>query len=296
MKTVWKTDLSGLHLISRGKVRDLYAVPERDDCMLMVATDRLSAFDVVMDDPIPGKGQILTALSLFWFDFFKDTVVNHLETADVDRFPASCAPHREILRGRSMLVKKYNPLPVECIVRGYLSGSCWQEYRQGGVACGYRLPREMREAQQLPTPLFTPSTKAELGEHDENISVARMEEMLGREMTERIRQLSLTLYSKAAAYARGKGIIIADTKFEMGTDNDGRLVLIDEVLTPDSSRFWPMDEYEAGHGQKSYDKQFVRDYLLSLDWPKRPPPPALPPDIVQKTADRYQEALRLLTR
>jgi len=285
------TDFPELNLVHRGKVRDLY---DLGDALLMVATDRISAFDVVMDDPIPHKGEVLTSLSLFWFDYLGDVVSNHLITADVDEYPAACAPYRRELAGRSMLVKKAKPLPVECIVRGYISGSFWKAYRKGTTVCGFDLPPGMKESDPFPEVLFTPSTKAEQGLHDENISIERMKEIVGEEQTERIAAISVSLYRKAADYARERGIIIADTKFELGWHGD-ELILIDEVLTPDSSRFWPADEYEPGRSQASFDKQFLRDYLLSLEWDKTPPPPPLPADIVEKTSARYREALRRLT-
>ena len=284
---VIKTEFKGLNLIHRGKVRDLYEV---DDKLLMVATDRISAFDVVMDDPVPNKGKVLTRLSLFWFDFLSDILPNHLITADVEKYPAVCAPHLEELRGRSMLVKKARPLPIECIVRGYLSGSFWQAYQNDTTVCGFQLPSGMVESDKFPTPLFTPSTKADLGQHDENISIARMEELVGVAETARIVDVSIRLYRKAADYALSKGIIIADTKFELGWF-EGELILIDEVLTPDSSRFWPLDQYTPGKGQPSFDKQFLRDYLSSLDWDKKPPPPQLPDEILAKTGARYAEAV-----
>ena len=288
---VVRTEFNDLKLVHRGKVRDLYEV---DDKLLMVATDRISAFDVVMDDPVPNKGKVLTKLSLFWFDYLGDIIPNHLITADVEEYPAVCAPYREVLRGRSMLVKKASPLPIECIVRGYISGSFWKAYQKDTTVCGFPLPQGMVESEKFPTPLFTPSTKADQGEHDENISLARMEDIVGKEETTRIVDISIKLYQKAADYALEKGIIIADTKFELGWF-DGELILIDEVLTPDSSRFWPMDEYKPGQGQPSFDKQFLRDYLSSLDWDKQPPPPPLPAEIVEKTAARYKEAQDPLT-
>jgi phosphoribosylaminoimidazole-succinocarboxamide synthase len=284
---VIKTEFKELDLVHRGKVRDLYEV---DDKLLMVATDRISAFDVVMDNPVPNKGKVLTRLSLFWFDFLQDIVPNHLITADVAEYPAACAPYADQLRGRSMLVKKAKPLPIECIVRGYLSGSFWQAYRENTTVCGIPLPPGMVESDKFPQPLFTPSTKAELGAHDENISVDRMEEIVGVAETARIVDVSIQLYRKAADYALSKGIIIADTKFELGWLS-GELILIDEVLTPDSSRFWPLDEYSPGKGQPSFDKQFLRDYLSSLDWDKKPPPPNLPDEILEKTGARYAEAV-----
>ena len=291
---VVRTDLPELELLHRGKVRDMYAIPGHDDKLLMVATDRISAYDVVMDDPIPGKGRVLTRLSLFWFDLLADIVPNHLLTADVEEYPAVCHQYRDQLEGRSMLVRRTEVVPIECIVRGYLSGSFWKAYQQDTTVCGFALPPGLRESDQLPEPLFTPSTKAEQGLHDENISMARMEELVGREQARKMADISLALYRKAAEYARDKGIIIADTKFELGMA-DGELILIDEVLTPDSSRFWPLDEYEPGRGQPSFDKQFLRDYLSSLDWNKQPPPPKLPREILDKTRARYEEALQRIT-
>ncbi len=291
---VVRTDLPELELLHRGKVRDMYAIPGHDDKLLMVATDRISAYDVVMDDPIPGKGRVLTRLSLFWFDLLADIVPNHLLTADVEEYPAVCHQYRDQLEGRSMLVRRTEVVPIECIVRGYLSGSFWKAYQQDTTVCGFALPPGLRESDQLPEPLFTPSTKAEQGLHDENISMARMEELVGKEQARKMADISLALYRKAAEYARDKGIIIADTKFELGMA-DGELILIDEVLTPDSSRFWPLDEYEPGRGQPSFDKQFLRDYLSSLDWNKQPPPPKLPREILDKTRARYEEALQRIT-
>ena len=291
---VVRTDLPELELLHRGKVRDMYAIPGHDDKLLMVATDRISAYDVVMDDPIPGKGRVLTQISLFWFDLLADIVPNHLLTADVDEFPEVCRQYRDQLEGRSMLVRRTEVVPIECIVRGYLSGSFWKAYQKDTTVCGFALPPGMRESDRFPEPLFTPSTKAEQGLHDENISMARMEELVGREQARKMADISLALYTKAAEYARGKGIIIADTKFELGMA-DGELILIDEVLTPDSSRFWPLDEYAPGRGQPSFDKQFLRDYLSSLDWDKQPPPPKLPPEILEKTRARYEEALARIT-
>jgi phosphoribosylaminoimidazole-succinocarboxamide synthase len=272
----------------------MYAIPGHDDKLLMVATDRISAYDVVMDDPVPDKGRILTRISLFWFDLLGDIVDNHLITAEVSEYPALCQPYAEQLAGRSMLVRRTQPLAVECIVRGYLSGSFWSAYQQNPTVCGFALPAGMRESERFPQPLFTPSTKAALGDHDENISLAAMETLLGPERAGEIADISIKLYSRAADYAREKGIIIADTKFELGVLGD-RLILIDEVLTPDSSRFWPVDDYQPGRGQASFDKQFLRDYLSSLDWDKTPPPPRLPAEIIEKTRSRYQEALRRLT-
>ena len=285
--SVIKTEFKDLNLVHRGKVRDLYEV---EDKLLMVATDRISAFDVVMDNPVPNKGKVLTKLSLFWFDFLGDILPNHLITADVDKYPAVCSPYINELRGRSMLVKKARPLPVECIVRGYLSGSFWKAYQKNTTVCGFPLPAGMVESDKFPKPLFTPSTKADLGEHDENISIERMEELVGVAETAKILDVSIKLYQKAADYALSKGIIIADTKFELGWF-EGELILIDEVLTPDSSRFWPLDQYTPGKGQPSFDKQFLRDYLSSLDWDKKPPAPQLPGEILDKTGARYAEAV-----
>ncbi|MBU0673358.1 MAG: phosphoribosylaminoimidazolesuccinocarboxamide synthase [Proteobacteria bacterium] len=288
---VSQTDFPDLNLIHRGKVRDLYEVEGQ---LLMVASDRISAFDVVMDDPIPHKGEILTGLSLFWFDFLKDIVPNHLITAEVKAYPAVCAPYKDILRGRSMLVKKAQPLPVECIVRGYLSGSFWKAYKKDTTVCGFKLPAGLTESDKFPQVLFTPSTKADLGLHDENISMDRMGEILGVEVAAKIADICIKIYRKAADYALNKGIIIADTKFELGW-YEGELILIDEVLTPDSSRFWPADQYNPGASQPSFDKQFLRDYLESLDWGKNPPPPPLPLEIIEKTEARYREALDRIT-
>ncbi len=285
--SVIKTEFADLKLVHRGKVRDLYEV---DDVLLMVATDRISAFDVVMDDPIPNKGKVLTKLSLFWFDFLGDILPNHLITADVDNYPTVCQPYRDELHGRSMLVKKAKPLPIECIVRGYLSGSFWKAYQEDSTVCGFPLPPGMAESDKFDTPLFTPSTKAEQGLHDENISLEVMEDLVGGDVAKKIIDVCIRLYQKAADYALGRGIIIADTKFELGWF-DGNLILIDEVLTPDSSRFWPLDQYAPGTGQPSFDKQFLRDYLQTLDWDKKPPPPPLPDEILMKTGARYGEAV-----
>ncbi len=287
---VVRTDFEALTLLHRGKVRDMYGIPGHDDKLLMVATDRISAYDVVMADPIPDKGKILTRLSLFWFDMLKDIVPNHLISAEVDQYPEVCRPYREQLEGRSMLVRRTKVMPYECIVRGYLSGSFWQAYQKDTNVCGFRLPAGLRESDKFEKTLFTPSTKAELGEHDENISMARMRELLGEEPAAEMADISVRLYEKAADYALGKGVIIADTKFEFGMADD-QLILIDEVLTPDSSRFWPLDQYQPGRGQPSFDKQFLRDYLSTLDWNKQPPPPPLPREILDKTRARYEEAL-----
>lgn len=291
---VVRTDFKELTLLHRGKVRDMYEIPGHEDKLLMVATDRISAYDVVMMDPIPGKGSILTRLSLFWFDLLGDIIPNHLITADVNKYPLRCQQYTAQLDGRSMIVKRSKVLPVECIVRGYISGSFWKAYQKDTTVCGYKLPEGMLESEKFERPLFTPSTKADQGEHDENISVERMGEIIGKELAEKVEDVSIRLYEKAADYARGKGIIIADTKFELGLV-DGELILIDEVLTPDSSRFWPLDQYEPGKGQPSFDKQFLRDYLSSLDWNKKPPAPPLPEDIINKTQSRYVEALKKIT-
>lgn len=291
---VKSTNFPDLSLVHRGKVRDMYALPDHDDKLLMVATDRISAYDVVMENAIPGKGAILTRLSLFWFDLLGDIVENHLITAEVEEYPTICHPYADQLRGRSMLVKKTKPLAIECIVRGYLSGSFWSAYQKDTNVCGFALPAGMHESDKFPQPLFTPSTKAELGTHDENISLEAMEKIVGAGMASDIARISISLYQRAADYALQKGIIIADTKFELGLLGD-KLILIDEVLTPDSSRFWPLDQYTPGQGQPSYDKQYLRDYLSSLVWDKTPPPPPLPTEIIERTRSRYQEALQLLT-
>jgi phosphoribosylaminoimidazole-succinocarboxamide synthase len=292
--TLYYSNFPGLTLLHRGKVRDMYSIPEQADQLLMVASDRISAYDVIMEKPIPGKGAVLTRLSLFWFDLLSDIVENHLITADVNEYPASCQPYAKQLAGRSMLVKKTKPLPVECIVRGYLSGSFWSAYKKNPLVCGFPLPQGMKESEQFAKPLFTPSTKAELGQHDENISLDRLKEIVGTERAQQMAEICLKLYQKAASYARGKGIIIADTKFELG-ELDGRLILIDEVLTPDSSRFWPLEQYTPGASQPSFDKQFLRDYLSGLTWDKNPPAPALPDEIVEKTKLRYEEAVARIT-
>lgn len=292
---VMTTECPELNLVHRGKVRDMYAIPGHDDKLLMVATDRISAYDVVMAEPVPGKGKILTQISLFWFKLLGDIVPNHLISAEIAEFPAVCQQYRSQLEGRSMLVKRTKVVPIECIVRGYLSGSFWSAYKKNTTVCGFELPVGMRESDQFPTPLFTPSTKAEQGLHDENISIEQMRSLIGNTLTEQMADVSIRLYRRAADYARTKGIIIADTKFEMGLDGD-TLTLIDEVLTPDSSRFWPLDQYQPGKGQPSFDKQFLRDYLSSLDWNKQPPPPAVPAEILGKTRSRYQEAQEKLTR
>jgi len=288
---VLETSFSDLKLARRGKVRDVYSID--DDHLLIVATDRISAFDCVLPTPIARKGEVLTALSRFWFERLSHIVPNHLVTTEIDEMPEAVRRHAESLRGRSMFVRRTDVFPVECVVRGYLVGSGWKDYRRTGEVCGHHLPEGLRESDQLPEAIFTPATKAEEG-HDENISEARMSEILGEEVTATLRDISLRLYKEASEYARTRGIIIADTKFEFGRDKAGDIILIDEVLTPDSSRFWPADQYEPGKSQPSFDKQFVRDYLETLDWDKTPPAPPLPPEIAQATTERYLEAYRLL--
>jgi phosphoribosylaminoimidazole-succinocarboxamide synthase len=289
-RVVRKTDFSTLKLIQRGKVRDMY---DLGDAYLMVATDRMSAFDVVLPDPIPDKGVVLTQISLFWFDIMKPLIGNHVITADVSRYPESCHPYAADLQGRSIVVKKAQPLPVECVVRGYITGSGWKSYRKDGTVCGIRLPEELVESDRLPLPIFTPSTKEEMGKHDINIDFDEMVERIGAPLAEQVRDLSLAIYKKGAQIAGEKGILIADTKFEFGLA-DGKLILIDEVLTPDSSRFWPRDTYAPGGSQKSFDKQYLRDYLLSLDWDKTAPGPRLPQTVIDNTRAKYVEALTLL--
>lgn len=280
-----QTDFRDLNLYARGKVRDLYAL---DGQLLFVATDRISAFDYVLETGIPEKGRVLTQLSLFWFDFLKNIVQNHLITANVDEYPASLRKHADALRGRSMLVKKAQMIDIECVARGYLSGSGWKEYQKTGAVCGIKLPAGLKESDKLPEPIFTPATKAVTG-HDENISFEEMVKHTGSELAEQLRDLTLKIYSTAADYAAGKGIIIADTKFEFGRTADG-IILADEVLTPDSSRFWPADKYQPGRTQESFDKQFVRDYLEAIKWNKQPPAPSLPDDVARKTSEKYIQA------
>ena len=290
-KVVAKTDFNDIPLLRRGKVRDVYEI---EDKLLIVASDRMSAFDVVMDDPIPDKGSILTEISLFWFEKLESMVENHLISSSPTEYPEICRKYAAELEHRSMLVKRTEPLSVECIVRGYISGSGWKEYTKTGAVCGITLPEGLRESEKLPEPIFTPSTKAESGMHDENIDFETAVGLIGRETAEEVRRLSLKIYEFGRDLAAQKGIIVADTKFEFGT-KDGRLILIDEVLTPDSSRFWPMDTYAPGGPQKSFDKQFLRDYLLGIKWPKTPPPPKLPEEIIAKTREKYLDALERLT-
>ena len=286
-----ETNLPGIKLFSRGKVRDVYEVA--GDRLLVVATDRLSAFDVVMAEPIPDKGRVLTQLSCFWFDYFRGTIPHHFITAKLADYPPELQKFGDQLEGRSMLVEKARALPVECVVRGYLAGSGWKEYLAGGAVCGIKLPPGLKDSSKLDEPIFTPATKAQVG-HDENIDWNTTVGIIGKGAAEKVREYSLTLYSRARDYAEGRGILLADTKFEFGFLGDG-IILIDEVLTPDSSRFWPKAGYAPGKSQPSFDKQFVRDYLESTRWNKQPPPPALPSDVVEKTSEKYREAYRLIT-
>lgn len=288
---VKQTDFPALKLVNRGKVRDIY---DLGDTLLMVTSDRISAFDVIMNEPIPDKGKVLTQISRFWFSQMEDIIPNHIISTDVADYPAECRQYADILDGRSMMVKKAEPLAAECIVRGYISGSGWKDYKATGSLCGIRLPEQLRESDRLEQPIFTPSTKAELGEHDENISFEDMVKICGKELAEAARDATIAIYSRAREIADQKGIIIADTKFEFGLF-DGKLIIIDECLTPDSSRFWPKDLYQPGGPQPSFDKQFLRDYLETLDWGKTAPAPPLPDEIVQKTGEKYKEALFRLT-
>jgi phosphoribosylaminoimidazole-succinocarboxamide synthase len=290
-KIILQTDFPNLKLIKRGKVRDIYDVGEH---YLIVSTDRLSAFDVIMSQGIPYKGQVLTKISEFWFKYSKNIIDNHLISTDIKDFPSECSEYNEYLQGRSMLVKKAEVIPIECIVRGYISGSGWNDYKRSGKISGIDLPKGLVESEQLSEPVFTPSTKAEIGFHDENISLKDAEKITDSETVNKISKATIQIYKSAAEFALTKGIIIADTKMEFGFYN-GNVILIDELLTPDSSRFWPNDKYGKGRSQQSYDKQFVRDYLLSIDFNKQPPPPHLPEDIIQKTSEKYLEVLFKLT-
>ncbi len=284
---VKQTDFPDLKLVNRGKVRDIYDLGE---ALLMVTSDRISAFDVIMNEPIPDKGKVLTQISKFWFTQVEDIIPNHIISTEVAEYPAICQPYAEVLAGRSMLVKKAQPLAAECIVRGYVSGSGWKDYKATGAICGIKLPEGLKESDRLAEPIFTPSTKAELGTHDENISFEQMAEICGHDLAEQAREATIKIYCRARDIAAQKGIIIADTKFEFGV-YEGKLIIIDECLTPDSSRFWPADQYQPGGPQPSFDKQFLRDYLETLDWNKTAPAPPLPEEIVRKTGEKYKEAL-----
>ena len=289
--TITTLNLPDLKLFKQGKVRDVYDIGEY---YLIVSSDRLSAFDVIMNDGIPNKGKVLNQISCFWFDHMKELVENHLVSANVDDYPEVCTQHRSIISGRSMLVKKAELIPIECIVRGYISGTGWNDYKKSGNICGIELPKGLVESEKLPEPIFTPSTKAEVGVHDENINEAHAVNIIGKDAFEFIKKTAINIYKKASEFALTKGIIIADTKMEFGYF-DGKIILIDELLTPDSSRFWPLAEYEKGRAQNSYDKQYVRDYLLSINFDKRPPAPSLPEDVILNTAKKYEEALFKLT-
>jgi phosphoribosylaminoimidazole-succinocarboxamide synthase len=289
-KSIQTTEFKNLKLIGRGKVRDIYSVK---NYLLIMTTDRISAFDVIMPNPVPGKGIILNCMSAFWFEKMKDIIGNHIVSTSPAEFPEECAPYRGDLEGRSMLVKKASPLPVECIVRGYLSGSGWKDYQHNKTVSGIKLQDGLKESSKLPEPIFTPTTKAEAGEHDSPINKKEMEDLIGAELTDRVIKISLAIYERAAAIALKAGIIIADTKMEFGLMGK-ELILIDELLTPDSSRFWPADDYEEGRPQKSFDKQFLRDYLLSIKWNQKPPAPELPAEIIENTKKKYEEALKRL--
>jgi phosphoribosylaminoimidazole-succinocarboxamide synthase len=282
------TEFKSLTLKGRGKVRDIY---DLGDQLLIVATDRISAFDVVMPNPIPDKGRILTQLSKFWFDLTREIVSNHVISTEVKDYPKDCEPYKEVLKDRSMLVKKAKVLPIECVVRGYLSGSGWEEYQKTGEVCGIHLPKGLAESSKLEEPIFTPATKAEMGLHDENITFERVEQIIGKDLAQKAKSSSMAIYKKARDFAEQRGILIADTKMEFGIE-DEKLILIDELLTPDSSRFWPKDGYRPGGSQKSFDKQFLRDYLLSIKWDKSPPAPQLPEEIIHKTREKYLEAYK----
>jgi len=288
---VLQTNFDGVTPPTRGKVRDIYDLGKE---LLIVVTDRISAYDVIMAEGIPGKGAVLNQISKYWFDKTVDIIQNHVISTDVCDYPHAFHKYSDILEGRSMLVRKTNPLPVECVVRGYVAGSGWKEYQESQTICGIKLPPGILESGKLEEPIFTPASKAEVGDHDENITFEQTVDLIGLEIAEKVRDISIALYSRARDIADGKGIIIADTKFEFGIDEDTNLILIDEALTPDSSRFWPKDDYEPGRSQKSFDKQFVRDYLSSLNWDKNPPPPPLPHDVISGTSEKYREALTKL--
>ncbi|MEX0998509.1 MAG: phosphoribosylaminoimidazolesuccinocarboxamide synthase [Thermodesulfobacteriota bacterium] len=288
---VLQTNFDGVTPPTRGKVRDIYDLGKE---LLIVVTDRISAYDVIMAEGIPGKGAVLNQISKYWFDKTSDIIPNHVISTDVCDYPHAFHKYSDILSGRSMLVRKTNPLPVECVVRGYVAGSGWKEYQESQTICGIKLPPGILESGKLEEPIFTPASKAEVGDHDENITFEQTVELIGLEIAEEVRDISIALYSRARDIADGKGIIIADTKFEFGIDEDTNLILIDEALTPDSSRFWPKDDYEPGRSQKSFDKQFVRDYLSSLNWDKNPPPPPLPAEVISGTSKKYHEALSKL--
>lgn len=290
-QAICETDFGDIRLLKRGKVRDIY---DLGDKLLIIATDRISAFDVVMPDPIHDKGKILSKISLFWFDAIKPLVKNHVISSNVNEYPAECRKYSETLDGRSMLVKKAEPLPIECVVRGYLSGSGWSAYQEQGEVCGIRLPKGLKESDKLPEPLFTPSTKEEVGTHDINIDFDETVKRIGRKFAQRVKELSIEIYLRGSKLAAGKGIIIADTKFEFGIVKN-EIIIIDEVLTPDSSRFWPNDSYKPGGPQLSFDKQYLRDYLISIKWNRKPPAPALPKDVIENTRSKYMEALKRLT-
>jgi phosphoribosylaminoimidazole-succinocarboxamide synthase len=292
LDSMFESSVTGLDRIGRGKVRDIYGVD--DDHLLIVTTDRLSAYDVVMPDPVPGKGQVLTQLSNFWFEMMEDLIPNHLTDRDLKSI-IDDAELLQTLERRAIVVRRLRPLPIEAVVRGYLIGSGWRDYEKTGQVCGIDLPQGLSQAAKLPQPLFTPATKAEAGDHDENIDFETVQKMIGDELAEQVREVALQIYERAAEYALGRGIIIADTKFEFGQDDQGQLYIIDEILTPDSSRFWPLSEYRTGISPPSFDKQFVRDYLDTLDWDRTDPGPRLPAEVIQQTGDKYREALRVLT-
>lgn len=290
-EVILQTNFPKLKLYARGKVRDIYEV---DDYLLLVSTDRLSAFDVIMNQGIPYKGMVLTKISEFWFNFTKDIIPNHFITTDVNKYPSVCKEYSDILNNRSMLIKKAKVIPIECIVRGYITGSGWKDYKKTGEISGIKLSAGLLESEKFPEPLFTPSTKAEIGEHDENISAEQAMQIIDKETFKEVKNATINIYKKASEFALTKGIIIADTKFEFGKI-DGKVILVDEVLTPDSSRFWPLDKYEKGRGQESYDKQFVRDYLLSINFNMQPPPPPLPENIIANTSEKYLDIYKKLT-